>query len=1042
MEKMKKIFASIMASVMLLCGGLPIPGAAAAVMEEGEKTELEAPVAGLDYVPGKVLVKLKEDAAPGKIGLRSLARSDDGISRIQTMNLPDGADVLETVRQLIEKPEVEYAEPVYIYRLTELPGDDDSDEGNNAAPLLTPIPIPGGSGGGGGAPVREETSVIEATYGWQHIDSTQLQTVTVAVIDSGIDLDHTYLAGHIVPGYNALQPNSLPEDDNGHGTHVAGIIGAKLNRTNGVQGVASGVKLMPIKAFNQAGDATSESIIRGIDYAVKNGAQIINMSFGGENYSRLIHEEVQRALDKGIVVVAASGNESNRYIGQEPGNMDPEPIRGISPVSYPAALPGVIAVGAAQRLNGQWIAADFSNSGRELAVSAPGVNVYSTYLHDTYKYASGTSQATPFVSGVAALLKAAKPELTLNHIRALILDGAVDAGAAQMDNDFGAGIVHVGNTLRALHNPRLLVEQSESSSSGVLSFQISALASDGTVSDSVYGALTLVGQQYDIKQSAWTPIAGFENRELELANGHASLTFEAPDSYDYRFYLNEGGETAFVRSNTLYVRARPAAPAFSLASGTYAGSRQVSLSTTTADAEIYYRISRPNQILEEQFQLYSSPISVSGSMTIEAFSYKNGTVSELSTGNYTITAAPSFGGGGGGFMPPAPTDKKDVRKNDNGQVTVEVEVSKDRAIKELESQSLDKLLIDARSVEPSLQGARIDIPIEVVDFANKAGKPIRMESDGITIDFPVGSIPVDEIDSRAANIRLIAARAPHSEIPQAEGQLRLLGDAWNFELTKSDRQVVQFGTSVSIQLELPSSISFEASRATVYYYNEQTQSWEHVGGKVNGRSVTFSTKHFSIYAVMERPIPKQSFRDINGHWGAADIEWMAERGIVNGIDEGVFAPEREVTRAEFAAMLSRVLGLADKGEARPFIDVAADSWYNDAVYLAYQAGIVEGTAAASFEPNKTITREQMAVMLMRAHEYQSGKKLQPDSVSPISAFGDTADMADWAKPYIHAASTLELLNGNPDGNFAPKSATTRVQAVVVLKRLVGAAEES
>jgi subtilisin family serine protease len=1063
---MKKLIASIMASAMLLGVGWPMPGAAAAASEgtgahaptyasnvSSKMEEAEAPTAGRDYVPGKVLVKLKDDAATKGVGLQSEAGHSiqsmkaSGQTSIQTIELLPTTDVLETVRQLNQQPGVEYAEPVYIYRLSEAVDDDAPVEDRSPPPVAPPPPgpIPGGGAGGGGAPVpvREEASVIEVTYGWGYISDAQLQSVTVAIIDSGIDHDHSYLAEYIIPGYNALQPGAAPEDDHGHGTHVAGIIGAKVNPDNGVRGVASGVRIMPIKAFNREGDGTSEDIVRAIDYAVKNGAQVINMSFASGNYSRAIHDAVNIALNKGIAVVAAAGNESNRYIGQEPGNISSGATRTIRPVSYPAALPGVIAVGAAHRLNGQWIAADFSNSGRELAVAAPGVNIVSTHLNNLYASLSGTSQATPFVSGLAALLKGAKPELGLDHIRALIQDGAMDAGAAHMDNDFGAGIVHVGNTLRALYDPRLMVSRSEASPAGKLSLDITVQASDESVSASVYGTLRIIGQTYDRRQAAWTTITGFENRVLEMSEGSATLTFDVPELYDYRFYLDEAGDTSFVRSNILSLTGRPAAPNFSLDTGTYQGNQQVSLSSTTEGAAIYYLslgqipVNEPSR---SEYLLYSSPINLTqGYSLVLAFASKDGFVSELSYEEYTITApppAPIFGGGGG-FIPPTPADKKETRKSNDGRVSIEVEVSKERALKELESPSSDKLLIDARSVEASLHAVQVAMPMDVVDSAKRANKPIRVESNELTIEFPAGSIPIEGNDTNA-DIRLNFAKAPRSSVPLPEGGLRLLGDAWNLEMTKNNKQMTQFEEALSILVQVPSTISYDADRVSAYYYNEQNQAWEKLGGRVNGRMVTFSTEHFSMYAVMEQPKQKSAFHDLEGHWGAADIEWMAERKIINGVDAGVFAPDRQVTRAEFSAMLGRALGLTEKGEARPFSDVAIDSWYHDAVYQAFQAGIVEGTDKASFAPDKTITREQMAVMVMRALEYASGEKLQSSSISPVSAFKDTADMAEWARPYIQAASSAGLLNGKSDGSFHPTSATTRAEAVVVLKRLMNA----
>lgn len=262
---------------------------------------------------------------------------------------------------------------------------------------------------------------IEAPAAWA--ESTG-EGVRVAVMDTGIDLRHPDLQDRLRPGYNALRPGSPPQDDNGHGTHVAGTVAA-TDDAIGVVGVAPRALLYPVKVLDRWGSGLLSDLVEGMRWCAENRMQVVNMSFGTTQDSRTLREAVRRLRDAGAVIVAAAGNEGPPGEGQR------------SSVTYPARYPEVIAVGAVDE---QGRTARFSSRGPEVDVAAPGVGIPSTWPGRRYRSLSGTSMAAPHVSGVAALVLAAGGGLSPGEVRARITGTAEDLGLPAAEQ--GAGLVN------------------------------------------------------------------------------------------------------------------------------------------------------------------------------------------------------------------------------------------------------------------------------------------------------------------------------------------------------------------------------------------------------------------------------------------------------------------------------------------------------------------------------------------------------------------------------------------------------------------------
>jgi subtilisin family serine protease len=262
----------------------------------------------------------------------------------------------------------------------------------------------------------------------------------VAVVDTGVQSDHHDLTGQVLPGHDFVENDDTPQDGNGHGTHIAGIVAAITGNGIGVESVAPGARVLPVRVLNSAGDGDSNTVAAGVDWAVDHGADVINLSLGSSlplftGDDTTFNAAVARALDRGVIVAAAAGND------------------GLPICEQPLAEGRLLCVGAVDRRGDRSF---FSNFGQGLGIMAPGgsalpgddEDVLSTWNEGRYAEAAGTSQATGFVSGVAALLvsKGIRGQAAVQRIRAT----ARDAGAPGPDAQYGAGIVDAARAVTGL----------------------------------------------------------------------------------------------------------------------------------------------------------------------------------------------------------------------------------------------------------------------------------------------------------------------------------------------------------------------------------------------------------------------------------------------------------------------------------------------------------------------------------------------------------------------------------------------------------------
>ncbi|MGD2177072.1 MAG: S8 family peptidase [Anaerolineae bacterium] len=320
-----------------------------------------------------------------------------------------------------------------------------------------------------GWPSQWGPAKIEAPAAWDVITGTS--DVVMAVLDTGVQLAHEDLSDrlwvnpHEIPdneidddgngkaddfwgwhfyhrwawdgdGYTYLpEEDNQVDDENGHGTHVAGIAGAAINNGVGIAGMAGGARVMSVKVLDQYGEGWYSDLAQGIVYAVDNGADVINLSVGGRERSESLELAVDYAHAHSVLIVAAAGNKDSED--------------GYDAVLYPAAYEHALAVAATDQSDAR---AGFSNHGPELDVAAPGVDIYSTWYRGNYFTESGTSMATPHLAGLAALMWSARPDLTLASAVKTIAKTAVDANLGThpgWDEDLGWGRIDAGRALSA-----------------------------------------------------------------------------------------------------------------------------------------------------------------------------------------------------------------------------------------------------------------------------------------------------------------------------------------------------------------------------------------------------------------------------------------------------------------------------------------------------------------------------------------------------------------------------------------------------------------
>lgn len=396
-----------------------------------------------DIVPGQVLVALTAPGPRPPLLFGYPVRTTVELTGLHVLDVPIG-DEVRIASELARKPGVRYAQPNY--RLRDM----------SIAPRPRQVPRPNVRRVVG--PARANDPLLTRQWALERLGAPAAWQITtgapdiiVAMLDTGVDSTHPDRPINLLAGPNLIR-NGPPHDDNGHGTHLAGIVAAATNNGIGVAGVAPGVAVGAIKALDARGETDDAHVTQAIAWVVQAGARIMNLALVRSGQpSPALADALRAGRQAGILFVAAAGNCGD--------GLDPRCQGQVNPIQYPAALPEVLAVAATDYLDRR---PSFSGYHDYVALSAPGMDILSTCWpgedKGLYCAKSGTSMAAAYVSGVAALVRSVNVHLTPEAVTRILLRSTIDLGPRGRDPYFGAGLINahlaVRDAQRTLLGPR------------------------------------------------------------------------------------------------------------------------------------------------------------------------------------------------------------------------------------------------------------------------------------------------------------------------------------------------------------------------------------------------------------------------------------------------------------------------------------------------------------------------------------------------------------------------------------------------------------
>lgn len=462
-------------------------------------------------------------------------------------------------------------------------------------------------------------------------------------------------------------------------------------------------------------------------------------------------------------------------------------------------------------------------------------------------------------------------------------------------------------------------------------------------------------------------------------------------------------------------------PQFSNEPGSYTGSVTIAMSSATQGASIYYTTDGSYPTTESI--LYSTPITLYGDQYIRAIAVRTGMDDSFITqGQYVITSGSGSGEGGTGTPPvkpeePGKPDASEIQLVDkltvkDGIVAVEVQSGKSQVHLPLDSSSWK----DVKQVVVKQGKQTVTLSLALLEQLLKASSG----QGKLVVDVKAAS-------GQAANTSLQNAQALSGAKLTAFStigmvQVSLLDKSGSKQQVTAPEDAVQVSYAISgeTNVQLLGIYRIEASGELTY-----------AGGVLENGSISTALSQWGSYVVLQYV---KEFADLSAqHWAHDVIGQLAAKQIVKGVNATQFAPDQSVTRAEFVALIARALQLP-AGEQAPFADVKQGQWFADSVAAAYGAGLISGKSASSFAPQATITREEMAIIIVKAYEYKFGKP-QAGEAAEHAGFNDAEHISKWAAEAVQRAGELGIMQGRGEGNFVPQGLVTRAESAQVISKL-------
>lgn len=735
---------------------------------------------------------------------------------------------------------------------------------------------------------------------WEAIgaEAQPLHEVIVAVVDTGVDAGHPDLQGRLVPGANILRPADAPQDDNGHGTAVAGVIAAVAGNGVGIAGIAPNVKIMPVKAVGARGIGEEEHLGEGVRHAVDNGADIVVLSLGLHLYSSYMYEIVEYAESKGVLLVAATGNDGKS-------------------VRYPAAYPTVLAVGGASFTNEH---KPDSNFGPEIDMVAPWF-VYTTGSGGTYVYKEGTSMAAPQVAAAAALLLGRQPDLAPAEIRERLRQSTLPIGQGWNDKT-GYGLLQTDKAYsnetkadrfepndaqaQAKAVPVTAIVNAEFSSAADVDWFAFAPPYPGEVSirvtDPSGGSIPvelLIGS--DAGSSAAAPAAA-----IDVSNGQETL-LPAPDG----------------QRITAGLRLKPG-----------------------ASGAVRYRI-------ETKFRIYSDPYEPNDRayqsflLPTRSETVVTGTFSKIDDQDWYAMKFDTQGTISLRLETDSPRIDPELYVVREGQQTGQTYDVNEEG---------DPEYTGSIAVEPGTYYFRVrnvkslfPLPVAAeykltIAYEKKYFDDFEPNNHSYQATTMVPDRTYRGVFDSAKDEDWFQLRIGRDSLVTMEVTDIPLDRYMYFNLYSSGAQQ-QYGKRSPFGVS--SMQSTHRLAAGVYYIRLMTDA-------------AYQNQQYGV-RYTAAPL-FAGFTDVEKHWARESIQKLVEKGIVNGYEDYRFLPNASLTRAEAAAIIARAYRLDRPSGVHSFPDVTDSHWAKDAVLSAALKGIIRGYPDGTFRPNDPVTRAEMSIM--------------------------------------------------------------------------------
>lgn len=979
MKKGTRIFAAFFAS-LVLCGSVPFAEVTASGNETDfagaeqedilETMEQVADISSETPVEEQIVIVYDE---PSKDNVKQLGIAEDTV--LEGESITDQVDVLtpeesvntdELIRELENRPGVAAVSRNDVVKVTSLPND--------------PYVIDGKAW---------QFEAVGADAVWNQVSIGAV--VKVAVIDSGLNMNHEDLTGRCEIGYDFVRETSASMTDiYGHGTNVSGLIAATANNGKGIAGI-TGSAPVRIVAYRTGGLDTKDDKLNGsyvtaalLEVAKRDDIQVVNMSFGGESTSSTRETALKKVADSGKIMVAAAGNDGN------------------STINYPASSEGVISVGATDSDNNR---ASFSNFNRYVDLCAPGARVCTTN-GSGYAIGSGTSFSAPIVAAAAAVLKCANPALTASQIEEVLIDTAIDLGASGRDNSYGHGLIQLDKALESAKGinpvkitdfhasvpspqyPGTEIELSVSASGGMESIQYRfeaefqdkvTVLSDYSYADTCtwtptkVGTYTLTAYAKDSAGSVVHVSRSFTIKQntYKITDFHAG--HHSPQNIGTHIYLYAEGEG-------------PGEPVYKFTVTSDKGTAVIqdySDSTvadyTPAETGIYtFRV-----YLKDAGDADSGAVSASMEFTIldtllvEYFNHQSYPPQEV---GYDIRLT-SMGSGGTGEYEYCFTASV------NGTTTMIQDYGPERSVIWTPD-------------EPGIYTLTVyikDSSGEVVSASKEYEITINKPTAGLD---PLYSPPEAWIGSA---------------IPLLSRSYGGVGTLLHkFTVTpQNGREIILKDYSTTDR------VYWKPEKTGIYLLKLYV--------KDENNTVAMDEIKFIISIPEEVP-----FTDVKkGDWFFDSAAYVYHMNIMTGLTGTTFGPGQNLARGQFATILYRMDGSPDI----PYIPIYPDVQDNGAFYSvpavwAYVTGVITGYADGSFSPSDPMTREQLATMVYRYSKYRG---YDTSAKASLWGFPDQGRVSAFAREAMEWAVAEGIISGD-QGKLNPQGIAARAVTAAIIMR--------